>query len=94
MEIPLLVGITQSVASAYKLLYSSDSDSENEVEMESFKRLVASRICKRRRNCVVPVRMRLFVEVTIPQYSAKEFRADFRLPKRTYERLLELLTLC
>ena len=36
--------------------------------------------------------MKLFVEVTIPQYNKKKFREDFRLRRRTYyECSLQLL---
>ena len=89
-----IAAVVEAAASAFKIVYQShsESDEDNAVETDVLlSQLVRARKRKQRSTCRVPVRIKLFVEVTVSMFNEKEFQEDFRLPRRTYERLLELI---
>lgn len=83
MALPI-IAVTQSASSAYQIIFDNENDEESEWD-----RALEEVVSGYRR--VTPTRIKLFVELTIPMSTAKEFQNDFRISRRSFERLLLLI---
>jgi hypothetical protein len=81
-----LLGLTQSVATSYNMIFNDESEDEDTELMDHELQLIV-RTYQRE----VPARIKLFIEVTIPMATAKEFQNDFRITRTSFQRLLELI---
>lgn len=76
--------------SIFNELSSTDEDSdEEEIEMMLNRLLQSNRIGNNR---TVPVRMRDFVERTVPTFTDKEFQSHFRMNRTTFNWLMRQLS--
>lgn len=84
-SLPVLA-VTQSVADSYSIIFHDESDDDQEELMDHELELLVKSYDKK-----VPASVKLFVEVIIPRSSAREFQADFRIMRSTFEKLLHLI---
>jgi hypothetical protein len=79
----------QSACSVYELLFgSSSNEDESEEEYELFNHLVESRKRRRRSGKGKPIRVQLFVEITVEGSNDSEFQQDFSMPRQSFDMLL------
>lgn len=88
MEFDLIPQVASLFHLSMGMFDEEDSESDEEFEHDILIQLVNSRKRKRRSTAVIPSRIKLFVEITIPNSTDKEFKADFRMKRSTFEKLL------